>query len=70
MIDDAMKTERPTVITLISIWEILGGLLLFYYIFGGHGSSTVDVLHLVVGSFFSVICGIGFWFMKKWAVYV
>jgi hypothetical protein len=69
---DLTKTKRPSSITLISIFGIIGGLLSFYYIFTG-GIVGLDVwntlfLGLIGVVFF--ICGIGFWLMKKWAVYV
>lgn len=66
------KTKRPSSITLISVIGIISGLLSFYYIFTG-GITGLDLWNILFLGLISVvffICGIGFWFMKKWAVYV
>jgi hypothetical protein len=66
------KTNRPSSITVISVFGIIGGLLGFYYIFTGgiKGLDLWNILFLGLIGVVFFICGIGFWFMKKWAVYV
>jgi hypothetical protein len=66
------KTKRPSSITLISVFGIIGGLLSFYYVFTGGivGRDVWNTLFLGLIGVVFFICGIGFWLMKKWAVYV
>ena len=69
---EAKKTKRPSSITLISVFGIISGLLSFYYLFTG-GLKGLDVWNTLSIGFFGVVfmvCGFGFWFMKKWAVYM
>lgn len=68
---DLTKTKRPSSITLISVFGIIGGLLGFYYIFAGGTTGLYNWKTLFLGLIGVVffICGIGFWLMKKWAVY-
>lgn len=67
---ETIKPHRPSSITLISIFLIYSGLMSFYYIFRGALTlSTVDTLFFAFGGIVFIICGIGFWLMKKWAVY-
>jgi hypothetical protein len=47
-------------------------LLSFYYIFTG-GITGLDLWNILFLGLIGIgffVCGIGFWFMKKWAVYV
>ena len=69
------KTKRPSSITLISVFEIYGGFLLFYFIFSPGIENFVQE-HGIGGTIFYgfsglvlFVSGIGFWLMKKWAVY-
>lgn len=71
----AAKTKRPSSITLISVFEVYGGFLLFFFIFSSGIQNFVQE-HGVGGTIFygfsglaTIISGIGFWLMKKWAVY-
>jgi hypothetical protein len=70
------KTKRPSSITIISVFEVYGGFLLFWFIFSQGIQSFVQE-HGVSGTIFYglsglilFISGIGFWLMKKWAVYI
>ena len=65
------KPKRPSSITLISVIGIYGGFLLFYFIINT-GVQELDPLNTMFFAFGGIgffVCGIGFWFMKKWAVY-
>lgn len=71
MTDLTSKTKRPSSITLISVFGVLGGLLSFYFLI------SIDIQKIGIWNFIFIIfggiiflaCGIGFWLMKKWAVY-
>ena len=71
MTDLMSKTKRPSSITLISVLGILGGLLSFYFLI------SIDIqkigiwnyIFIIFGGIIFLACGIGFWWMKKWAVY-
>ena len=69
------KIRRPSAITVISVFEIIGGFLLFYFIFSPGVQNFVqdrgvgETLFFAFSSLGLWISGIGFWLMKKWAVY-
>ena len=65
------KPKRPSSITLISIFAIISGLLSLYYVFQNdiQGPSLGNTVFFVLGGIVFLACGIGFWLMKKWAVY-
>ena len=65
------KPKRPSSITLISVFEIYGALMLFYFIFrpGIQNLDLGNTAFLAIAGIILLVCGIGFWFMKKWAVY-
>ena len=65
------KPKRPSSITLISIFGIISGLLSFYYVFQNsiQGPSLGNTMVFVLSGIVFLACGIGFWLMKKWAVY-
>ena len=66
-----IKYVRPTLITLISVWMLLSALMTVWFIFKGYGtSSPVNIPLFVVGGIVFLVCGIGFWRMKKWALYI
>jgi hypothetical protein len=71
----ATKTYRPSSITLISVFEIVGGVLLLYFIFspGNQNSaqarSVWETLFFAVSGIVLLVSGVGLWLMKKWAVY-
>jgi hypothetical protein len=75
MTNTTTKTKRPSSITLISIFEIYGGVLLFYFIFSPGIQSFVQERGVGETIFYGfsglvlIISGIGFWLMRKWAVY-
>ena len=76
MTNSTAKTNRPSSITLISVFEIVGGFLLLYFIFssGVQNSvqadrSTWETLFFALSGIVLLVSGIGFWLMKKWAVY-
>jgi hypothetical protein len=64
------KSKRPSSITLISVLGILSGLLSFWFVFQGAIQGLADTVFFALGGIVYLICGIGFWLMKKWAVYV
>jgi len=71
MTNKVNKPKRPSSISLISVFGIYGGFLLFYSIIKT-GIQEVGVLNTTFFAFSGIgllVCGIGFWFMKKWAVY-
>jgi hypothetical protein len=69
------KTNRPSSITLISVFEIVGGLLLIYFMFSpgtqnsAQSLSVWETLFLAFSGLVLFVSGIGFWLMNKWAVY-
>jgi hypothetical protein len=71
MTDVASKPKRPFSVTLISVLAIYSGILAFYFVFSsgnqdpGLGNTTFDFL----GGAVFLVCGVGFWLLKKWAVY-
>ena len=75
MTTSTTKTIRPSSITLISVFEIVGGSLLFYFIFSPGNQNSVqdrsvwETLFFAFSGIVLLVSGIGFWLMKKWAVY-
>lgn len=67
----AEKSKRPSSITLISVFGIYTGFLSFYFIFrdGVEKLGLGNTLFFALGGIAFLVCGIGFWLMKKWAVY-
>lgn len=66
------KVDRPISITLISIFLIAGNLFLAWPLLRGtllQGRGMAEALYMVLAVVISLVCGIGFWLMKKWAVY-
>ena len=69
------KTNRPSSITLISVFEIVGGFLLIYFMFlqgtqnFAQSRSVWETLFFAFSGLVLLVSGIGFWLMKKWAVY-
>lgn len=69
------KTKRPSSITVISIFEIYGGFLLFYSMFARGIQNFVqehgvgETIFYGFNGLLFIISGIGFWLMRKWAVY-
>ena len=69
------KIKRPSSITLISVLEVYGGFLLFFFIFSPGIQNFVqehgvgETIFYGFSGLASIISGIGFWLMKKWAVY-
>ena len=70
------KAKRPSSITLISVFEILVGLYLFYFIIFSPGIQKFvqdlgvgGTLFIAFSGIGALISGVGFWLMKKWAVY-
>ena len=69
------KTNRPSSITLVSVFEIVGGCLLLYFMFSPgiqnslQGRSVWQTLFFAFSGIVLLVSGIGFWLMKKWAVY-
>jgi hypothetical protein len=68
---DEKKYVRPTAITLISLFLFFGTFTAFWLIFNGAvADSVANTMLLIVVGIISLICGVGFWFMKKWALYL
>jgi len=68
---ETTKADRPISITLISLCLFFGALTSAWLIFKGYGASFVPNTVLIsIGGLVSLVCGIGFWLMKKWALYV
>jgi len=65
------KPKRPSLITLVSVFGIYTGLLSFYFIFrdGIQELALGNTLIFALGGIVFLVCGVGFWLMKKWAVY-
>ncbi len=76
MTTSTTKTNRPSSITLLSVFEIVAGFLLFYFIISSGFPNSVqdravwETLFLAFSGIVLLVSGIGFWLMKKWAVYV
>ncbi len=66
------KPKRPLSITLISLLGIYGGFQGFYMAFssGVENSDTSTAIYFAFFGVNYVLCSIGFWLMKKWAVYL
>lgn len=71
------KTKRPSSITLISVFEILIGFYSFYFIIFSPGLQKFiqdfgvgETLFIAFSGIVDLVSGVGFWFMKKWAVYM
>jgi hypothetical protein len=65
------KSVRPVPITLISLWLLFGAFTSAWLIFRGYGASFMpNTVLIAVGGVVSLVCGIGLWLMKKWALYV
>ena len=75
MTTSTTKTNRPSSITLISVFEIIAGFLLFYFIISPGFPNSVQDRSVWEALFFAfsgiglLVSGIGLWLMKKWAVY-
>ena len=75
MTASAIKTKRPSSITLISVLEIVGGFDLLYFILSPGAQNFLQdhgVWETIFFAFSGIIligCGVGLWLMKKWAVY-
>jgi hypothetical protein len=71
MTNQMNKTNRPSSITLISILAILAGLLSFYFLLGVdiQAVGVLNFAFIALGGIVFLLCGIGFWLMKKWAYY-
>ena len=65
------QSKRPSSITLISVLAIYSGILAFYFVFssGIQNLSLGNAAFYVLGGAVFLVCGIGFWLMRKWAVY-
>jgi hypothetical protein len=70
MLQETTKTNRPSSITLISVLAIYATFLSFYFILRGEVQGIGNTLFFALGGIIFLVCGIGFWLMKKWAVYV
>jgi hypothetical protein len=68
---EEIKSVRPVSIILISLWLLFGALTSAWLIFRGYGASFIpNTVLIAIGGVVSLVCGIGFWLMKKWALYV
>jgi hypothetical protein len=72
MVSEATKPQRPGSITLISIFEIYSAFLALYYIIriGVQELGMESTLLFAFGGMASFVCGVGFWLMKRWALWV
>lgn len=75
MNSEAAKTKRPLLIILICVLGFLGTVDIFWIILYPSITSTLQhfglgyTSYLAFSSLFLLGCSIGFWLMKKWAVY-
>ena len=69
MSEETTKAKRPSSITLISLFSIYWGVMVFYYIarVGAQNLGLLTMFIAMLGVMF-FICGVGFWMMKKWSV--
>ncbi|MCK6585143.1 MAG: hypothetical protein HUU11_14790 [Anaerolineales bacterium] len=69
MANETAKVKRPSSITLINLFAIYWGIMIFYYIAraGVQYLGILTIFIAIIGVAF-LACGIGFWIMKKWAV--
>jgi len=66
------KPKRPYSLTLVSYFEfflVLTAINYFYKI-GFRGPHILNTIYQILFGVFSLVCGVGFWMMKKWTVYV
>ena len=71
MTDTTSKAKRPSSITLISVFGIYGAFLVLYWIISS-GVQEFGLWNTIFLAFIGIaflVSGIGFWLMKKWAVY-
>jgi len=72
MENETTNVKRPSSISLISSFLILGGILSFWFVFRagiqnfGIGNTIVFLADGIVW----IVCGVGLRLMKKWAVYL
>ena len=75
MTTSTTKTIRPSSITFISVFEIVGGISLLFFMFSPGNPNSAQARSVWEALFFAfsglvlLVSGIGFWLMKKWAVY-
>jgi len=69
---ETTKVNRPSSISLISSFAIVGGILSFWFIFqaGIQNFGTGNTIVFGVGGIVWIVCGVGLRLMKKWAVYL
>ena len=75
MTNSITKTKRPSSITLLSVFEIMGGIDLIYFVLSpgiqnyiqNHGVG--ETMFFAFSGIVLLVSGVGFWLMKKWAVY-
>ena len=72
MTEATSKPKRPSLITLISVLAIYAGILAFYFVFssGSQNLGLGNTVFYILGGTVFLVCGVGFWLMKKWAVYI
>jgi len=72
MDNERTKTKRPSSMTLVSVPAIYGGILLFWFIFqaGDQSFGIGNTIFYGFSGIMFIVCGVGFWLMKKWAVYL
>ena len=66
-----IKYVRPTSLTLISLFLFFGAFItVWYFLRGTFGSSILNTILFIVSGIVFLVCGIGFWLMKKWVFYL
>ncbi|HLO27616.1 MAG TPA: hypothetical protein VK249_00685 [Anaerolineales bacterium] len=69
MTETTSKPNRPSSVTLISVLAIYSGILGFYFVFSLGNQNLGGKLFYIFGAIVFLACGMGFWLMKKWAIY-
>lgn len=75
MTDSTTQAKRPSSITLLSVFEIVGGFSLVYFMFSPGIQNSVqdrgvwETLFFAFSGLVLFVSGVGFWLMKRWALY-
>jgi hypothetical protein len=72
MSEATSKPKRPYSLTLVSYVQFIWVLFTinYFYRLGFQGLNTLDIIYKILFGIVSLVCGVGFWMTKKWAVYL
>jgi hypothetical protein len=66
------RPKRPISITIISILFLIAGAIVLFWDFSlrAQGISSWDMVYTELSAVIQIVCMVGLWMMKKWAVYI